>query len=249
MIDKYKKGELSEEQTEQLEADLMRQMFRKEKENTLRSDLKNLAANISDTENTDSSRSLGEGVATSGLTVAHRSNRSWTWLAAAASVAILVVAGWWLFLKPQAVEPFNNETLADTYVKKDAAPVWSATMGNETPEEKEAKAKEAYQKGDFTQAVSLFEAIPPTTKEHFFYLGVAALKQQKPDAQKTIDNLLKARTLANGWQEDATNWYLTLAYIRLGKITEAQTELNNIIKIGRDNVNSAKELLQKLPAS
>jgi tetratricopeptide (TPR) repeat protein len=241
MIDKYKKGELSEEQTEQLEADLMRQMFRKEKENALRSDLKKLAASISDTENT-------EGVATNGLTVSHRSNRSWTWLAAAASVAILVVAGWWLFLKPQTIEPFNNETLADTYLKKDASPVWSATMGNETPEEKEAKAKEAYQKNDFTQAISLFEAIPPTTKEHFFYLGVAALKQQKPDAQKTIDNLLKARTLANGWQEDATNWYLALAYIRLGKITEARTELNNIIKIGRDNVNSAKELLQKLPA-
>lgn len=242
MIDKYKKGELSDEQAEQLEADLMRQMFRKEKENALRSDLKKLAASISDTENT-------EGVAISGLTVAHRSNRSWTWLAAAASVAILVVAGWWLFLKPQTIEPFNNETLADTYLKKDAAPVWSATMGSETPEAQEAKAKEAYQKGDFTQAISLFEAIPPTTKEHFFYLGVAALKQQKPDAQKTIDNLLKARTLANGWQEDATNWYLALAYIRLGKITEARTELNNIIKIGRDNVNSAKELLQKLPAS
>jgi hypothetical protein len=247
MIDKYKKGELSDEQAEELEGNLMRQMFRKEKENALRTDLKSLATNI--TDDTDSSRLLGEEAAKGGLTVSHRSNRTWTWLAAAASVAFLAFAGWWLFLKPQVIEPFNNETLADTYLKRSAAPVWSATMGSETPEEKEVKAKDAYLRGDFTQAISLFEAIPPTTKEHYFYLGVAALKQQKPDANKTIKNLLKTRTLANSWQEDATNWYLALAYIRLRKIIEARAELNNIIKIGRDNVNSAKDLLQKLPAS
>jgi tetratricopeptide (TPR) repeat protein len=239
MIDKYKKGELSDEQSEQIEADLMRQMFRKEKENMLRNDLKKLAASLSESGHT-------EGGTTNRLTVSHRTNRSWTWLAAAASAAILVVAGWWLFLKPQTIEPFNNETLADTYLKKNAAPVWSVAMGNETPEAQEAKAKEAYQKGDFTQAISLFEGIPPTTKEHYFYLGIAALKQVNPNAQKAIDNLLKARTLANGWQEDAINWHLALAYIRLGKVAEARTELNNIITIGRDNVNSAKELLPQL---
>lgn len=238
MIDKYKKGELSDEQMEQLESELLRQMFRKEKENTLRSDLKKLALDINSSENT-------EGVETP-LQVVHRSNRSWTWLAAAASVALLVLAGWWLFIKPQAVTPLSAYALADNYLKKDATPVWSATMGNDTPAEKEAKAKDAYQKAEYEQAILLIESIPPTTKEQFFYLGISALKQRQPAAQKAIDNLLKARTIGNGWQEDAINWYIALAYLNLNKTTEAKAELNNIIKIGRDNVTRAKELLSQI---
>ena len=64
--------------------------------------------------------------------------------------------------------------------------------------------------------------------------------------KKAVDNLLKTRTLAAGWQEDATNWYLALAYLQLGKKVEAQTELQNIVKIGRDNVTRAEDILKKL---
>jgi predicted Zn-dependent protease len=140
--------------------------------------------------------------------------------------------------------PLNSATLADTHIKGDVAPVWSTTMDETKVEAQEAKAKDAYRNAAFDEAVVLFEAIPPTKKEHFFYLGIAALKQPKADAPKAVDNLLKARIVANGWQEDATNWYLALAYIKLKKTTEARTELNNIIKIGRDNVSRAEELLK-----
>ena len=50
MIEKYKKGELPEEQISQLEDDLMAQMFRREKNNAVRNDLKGLAAELNDAE-------------------------------------------------------------------------------------------------------------------------------------------------------------------------------------------------------
>jgi tetratricopeptide (TPR) repeat protein len=241
MLEKYKKGELAEEQMEQVEADLIHKMFRKQKEDALRNDLKKLAA-LADNEEI----AVAEPVQNTRMTVVHRSNNQRIWWAAAASVAVLAVASWWFFLKPKPTELFDNQTLADTYLKRDAAPVWSTMMDTTTVAERELKAKEAYQNADFEKAIPLFEAIPPSKKEHYFYLGVAALKQQKMDAQKAIDNLLKARALANGWQEDAINWYLALAYLQVGKTEEARKELNNIVKIGRDNVSRAEEILKKM---
>lgn len=241
MLEKYRKGELNDTQIEQVEGDLIRQMFRKQKEEALRNDLKKLAALAADEEIDEN-----EQFQNTRMTVVHRTNNQRIWWAAAASVTVLAVASWWLFLKPKTDTPLSISALADTYIKENAAPVWSTTMDNTTVEEREAKAKDAYQNDDFEKAISLFEAIPPTKKEHYFYLGIAALKQQKPDAQKAIDNLLKARTIGNGWQEDAINWYLALAYLRLGKTEEAQAELNNIVKIGRDNVSRAEEILKKM---
>lgn len=241
MLEKYKKGELNDAQIEQVEGDLINQMFRKQKEDALRNDLKKLAALAADEEIDENER-----VQNTRMTVVHRSNNQRIWWAAAASIAVLAVASWWFFMKPNSVESFDNQTLADTYIKSDAAPIWGRTMG-ETAEEREEKAKEAYLNADFGKAIPLFEAIPPSKKEHYLYLGIAALKQQKPDAQKAIDNLLKARTLGNGWQEDVINWYLALAYLQAGKTEEARTELNNIMKIGRDNVSRAEEILKKIP--
>ncbi|MBL7816514.1 MAG: hypothetical protein JNL70_15955 [Saprospiraceae bacterium] len=240
MLEKYKKGELSDAQIEQVEADLIHQMFRKQKEESLRNDLKKLAA-LAAAEDEDEK----ERIQNTRMTVVHRSNNQRIWWAAAASVAVLAVASWWFFLKPKTDTSLSISTLADTYIKENTAPVWSTTMDG-TTEEREAKAKEAYQNNDFEKAVPLFEAIPPTKKEHYFYLGVSALKQQKLDAQKAIENLLKARAVANGWQEDAINWYLALAYLQARKTEEARKELNNIVKIGRDNVSRAEEILKKL---
>ena len=240
MLKQYKQGELTDAQMGQVEDDLMAQMFRREEDNRVRENLKRLAVLTEQADSEEENR--GQNTR---MTVVHRSNRSWTWLAAAASVALLAVAGWWLFLKPNPTAPLSINAVADTYLKNDAAPVWRTTMGG-TTEEREAKAKEAYQSNDFTKAVALFEAIPPSKKEHFFYLGISALKQQTPDAPKAVDNLLKARSLANGWEEDTTNWYLALGYLKWGKTLEAQAELNNIVKIGRDNVEKAEALLKKM---
>jgi tetratricopeptide (TPR) repeat protein len=241
MIQKYKEGKLSDAEMAQVEADLMAQMFRRQEDNKVRDSLKKWAALAAQDDLTETAR-----VESTRMTVVHSKNRSWTWLAAAASVAVLVVASWWFFSKPNTSESNTVLALADTYLKSDAAPIWSTTMDNTTIVQREEKAKDAYRNGAYDDACSLFEALPPTKKEHYFYLGIAALKQQKPDAAKAVEHLLKARTLANGWQEDATNWYLALAYIRMGKTEAAQIELNNIVKIGRDNVRRAEALLKKM---
>jgi hypothetical protein len=245
MIDKYKKGELSENEMEQIEDDLLHQMLRKQQEGNLRSDLKKLAASLNEEESLQTNEIKKNNTSTEGLKVVHRANRSWTWLAAAASVVLLAVASWWIFIKPSS-NNLEDEALAMTYLKADKPPVWSTTMNNSILEERENKAKEAYQNADFTNVINLLASMPPSKKEHFFYIGVAYLKQPQMDAAKAIDNLSKARALADGWQEDNLNWYLALAYIHAKNTTEARKELNNIIRIGRDNVARSELLLSEL---
>ena len=125
MVQKYKNNELSDAEMAQIEEDLMAQMFRRQKEDSLRADLKKLATLASNEEKSEETT-----IQNTRMTVVHRSNSQRIWWAAAASVAVIAIAGWWLFLKPQPTENLSAVALADTYIKGDAAPKWLTTMDN-----------------------------------------------------------------------------------------------------------------------
>jgi hypothetical protein len=240
MIDKYKKGALSEAEMEQVEETLLKKLWDNAEDTKIRASLRQILANEALTEN-EAAPSIT--LHKPQLKVVHR----FRWIAGAAAATILFVVGaaWWFFAAPNTSR-LNATGLALHYLKTEAAPSLNNVMDDAEVAALEQAAREAYNKGDFALAAQSFAKIPPTTPAHFFYLGIALMKQSPANYPGAINSLLQARKLGKGWQEDALNWHLALAYLAQNDRTLAKEELNRIVQMGRDNVRKASELMNKL---
>ena len=246
MIDKYKKGILSEQEMDQTEEKLLKKMFDRKADEEVRQNLRfqlEVLNTSSETSEDTSTLTPDADAPGSALRVVHR-NKWMTW-AAAASVLLVLGAAWWFFGR-STVEDLAAEAFAANYLKTEVAPSLSNVMDDSQVTATEQAARDAYLQGDFVKAARGFAGIPPATAAQLFYLGIAYLKQAKPNYSSAVNGLLQARKLGNGWQEDAINWHLALAYLGQKRNTEAQQELENIISVGRDNVAKAQLLLEKM---
>ena len=240
MLDKYKKGELSESEMEQLEEALLQKLAEKQAEDKLRQNLLGIAESL----RTETNNAAGETTPSPHpLKVAHR--QLWVAWAAAAAVLLVLLAVWWL-MSPSNNASLNAPQMALQYLKQENAPILSNSMADDTLSTAEQAARSAYLEKNYAAAVLFFKKLPPTTASHHFYLGVAALKQENPDFALAETHLLQARSLGQGWQEDAINWHLALLYLGQKNTSKARQELETIIKVGRDNVAKADLLLKKL---
>ncbi len=243
MLDKYKKGELSESEMEQLEEALLQKLAEKQAEDKLRQNLLGIAESLR-TETNNAAEAAEKTTASPGpLKVAHR--QLWVAWAAAAAVLLVLLAVWWL-MSPSNNASLNAPQMALQYLKQENAPILSNSMADDTLSTAEQAARSAYLEKNYAAAVLFFKKLPPTTASHHFYLGVAALKQENPDFALAETHLLQARSLGQGWQEDAINWHLALLYLGQKDTSKARKELETILKVGRDNVAKADLLLKKL---
>lgn len=245
MIDKYKNGALSAAEMAKVEEELLKKMMERKEDEAVRQSLRQLAATLDDAKDTDASAPKMEhaSVEKPKMQVVHR-NR-WRIWAAAATVLLLLGTAWWFLWRSNTID-LNAEALAAQYVSTEKAPILSNVMADDTITATEQAARDAYIQGDYAAAVRNFEALPPSTAAQFFYLGIALLKQPEANYSGAIDNLLQARKLGNGWQEDAINWHLALLYLGQKNTSKARKELEHIISVGRDNVAKANLLLKKL---
>jgi hypothetical protein len=242
MIDKYKKGELSESEMEQIEEALLQKLAEKRAEDKLRQNLRGIAESLR-AETNKAEKDKEKPASPSPLKVAHR--QLWVVRATAAAVLLVLLALWWL-MSPVNNASLNAPQMALQHLEQENAPILSNSMADDTLSAVEQAARSAYLEKKYAVAVQLFEKLPPTTAAHHFYLGIAALKQEKPDFALAETHLLQARSLGQGWQEDAINWYLALLYLGQKNTSKARQELERIISVGRDNVAKADLLLQKL---
>jgi hypothetical protein len=242
MIDKYKKGELSESEMEQLEEALLQKLAEKQAEDKLRQNLRGIAESLR-TETNNTAEAEEATASPSPLKVAHR--QLWVAWAAAAAVFLVLLAVWWL-MNPANNASLNAPQMALQYLEQENAPTLSNSMADDTLSTAEQAARSAYLEKNYAAAVLFFKKLPPTTASHHFYLGVAALKQENPDFALAETHLLQARSLGQGWQEDAINWHLALLYLGQKNTSKARKELEHIIVVGRDNVTKADLLLKKL---
>jgi hypothetical protein len=242
MIDKYKKGELSESEMEQLEEALLQKLAEKQAEDNLRQNLRGIAESLR-TETNNAEEAKEKTASPSFLKVAHR--QLWVAWAAAAAVFLVLLAVWWL-MSPANNTNLNAPQMALQYLKQENAPILSNSMADDTLSTAEQAARSAYLEKNYAAAVLFFKKLPPTTAAHHFYLGVAALKQENPDFALAETQLLQARSLGQDWQEDAINWHLALLYLGQKNNSKARKELEHIIVVGRDNVTKAGLLLEKL---
>lgn len=160
------------------------------------------------------------------------------WLAAAASVALVLTAVWWWQqpAKPDAAQ------LAQTYLATPYPPP-VATMGEtDTLDAALQRAFLAYRTGDFTAAAEQLTALAAASgarDETIFYAGEALLQTGKPaDAVALFDRV------GPGYWRESADWRSALALIKSGQAGRAKPILENLRNTGRKE--QAENLLNAL---
>ena len=110
------------------------------------------------------------------------------------------------------------------------------------------QANLAYMNKEYAKSIQLWEAMVTTNQAtglDFFYLALCQLQKSPPAPQRTIQALLKAKTL-NGPEEEI-NWILALAYVKAEEIDQAKILLARIVKDQAYQAPAAKKILDLLP--
>lgn len=144
-------------------------------------------------------------------------------LAVAAMIALLIWQPW-------------QGSLVDRYYTPIALDITQMSDG----EQELQQAQEAYNSGDYTEALPIFEKYPNNTKVQLAK-GNAEYNLKKIDAA-----VATFQKIASGNSEDkyAANWYLALTYLKQGQPEKAKIALGEI-KSGK-YYDDAQKLLKKV---
>jgi len=140
-------------------------------------------------------------------------------LAVAASIAILIGIGGFLFLN----KPTNNEKVFATYFKPD--PGLATTMGTTTQFEF-LDAMVDYKQGNYAKAIKKWEPIlkyNPTNDSLNYFIGVAYLADE--NEKSAIKHLIPVTKNSNSVFVKDAYFYLGLAYLKSGNLELAKKNL------------------------
>jgi len=175
-------------------------------------------------------------------------------LAIAASFALLLVAGWWLFLKA----PTNEALYADFYnpyqddlsekIQLDLSETGFADV-EKTLLESMLSGLDLYEKENYHEAIDVFARIENDnpgnryTLETRMYHAMSLLALGETDS--CIEKLQQLVPLLDGKMNSQASYYLALAYLKQNETDKAKKILNSLIS---DEVlgESAKKLISKI---
>ena len=168
------------------------------------------------------------------------------WLAAAAAVLILLVAGIW-FSKNGRSDAAHEKLFADHF-ETYRNPIL-IRGGEKNSDEYWPSAVNAYAKGDFQTAAELFrQSLNDTLTIGYlahFYRGVSLLSQPQPDAELAVSALDSVIVLDNDYRLQAM-WYKGLSLLYLNKKEEAKHIFSILEKEGGYKEKELDDILQKL---
>lgn len=161
-------------------------------------------------------------------------------LAIAASVALLILAGWWVF-SWQSSQP---EALYATYFSPDEG--LPTTLGY-AENAQFAEGMISYKLGEYAEALDYWQPLltaDPANDTLNYYSGLAFLANDQPEqAVSYLGRVVENETSA--FTSDA-NWYLALSYLKQGKETEAQPLLQELAAGDSPYQQQSREILDKL---
>lgn len=161
-------------------------------------------------------------------------------LGAAAIAAVAVLCTWWIVQDSNA----GNERLFAAYYKP-YANIEQATRSvpPAAPTER-IEAFQAYDRGDYAGSIGLFKKVLEKEADEavLFYLGNAYLSSNKaPEAEAAFkDYLSKYREFV-----PEASWYLSMSYIKQGKLKKARPLLEELVKRKGSFSKEAAEILLK----
>jgi hypothetical protein len=105
----------------------------------------------------------------------------------------------------------------------------------------------AYQKGDYIEAARQFGSLAasdPRDCQAAFYQGVAQLLAERP--AEAVASLERAKSLGDAVERIEAQWYLGLALVRTGQITEGRAQLEPLCSGGAGHAQDACLVLRRL---
>ncbi len=174
-------------------------------------------------------------------------------LAFAASLALLLMAAWWLFLSPISPERVfaNNFTTPQDVLSIEVASRLEETgFGtNEAALKQLQTAMQMYQDGNFEQTreqLSAFQAQYPNSEfadKTAYYKALSAMQTQ--DYEIAQAELVELANNSNFSLQMDARWYLALNSLKLGNIEAARTLLESFQSDSK-HATAAQKLLKRL---
>lgn len=161
-------------------------------------------------------------------------------LAIAASVALLILAGWWVF-NWRSSQP---EALYAAYFSPDEG--LPTTLGY-ADNAQFAEGMVSYKLGEYTEALEYWQPLlsaDPDNDTLSYYSGLAFLANDQPEQAMQYLNLI-VENEASAYQMDA-RWYLALAYLKNEQPAKAQALLQTLAAKDSPYREESQEILEKL---
>ena len=160
-------------------------------------------------------------------------------LAVAASIALLVVAGYWAINRA----PSNEQLFAQHF---ESYPNIVAPLDKGIPDEDPvAAAYQTYELGNYADASKLLSALPEQNQTSIFYRGLCELSLNNTAAALQLLDQVNDRTSTVYYP---ALWYKALTYIKQGNIEKSKPLLQSIQS--ESNIprlkNKAEKLLEEL---
>lgn len=174
--------------------------------------------------------------------------RSISWIRSIAAVFVLGLGlslAWMLFASPDMGE-LADDQLVNIY----NSPTVTMAEGKENFDTNWNNAINAFQDGNFSIAVAAIEKSieknPEKLGEKNFYLGLSYLYEDVPNFEKAIINLEKSKSISTVRYGSQASWFMSLAYLKLGKKEDAKVLLQEVVKADNWKKAEATALLNQL---
>ena len=160
------------------------------------------------------------------------------WRVAAMLVLVSGIALSYYFLSQP---PLEEQLYSEYYV---TYPVEGAWRG-ESPDERQKQVLADYVSGAYASAIPGLQALVtqfPQKEVYQLYLTSAYLNTDNPTAAIMQLSGISAQSKLI----EEVDWYLSLSYLKMGKLEEAQVQLEKVVAFRGALADRAKELLQKI---
>lgn len=164
------------------------------------------------------------------------------WLAVAASLALLLLAGWWILA--ESAGPADTETLLAQYLEPYPNRAFNLTKG-EAPITTRSRAYAAYEAGDYPGAVAAFaELTEPDLADRFYRANALLLLERPAEALPFFRALAGTADFALA---PHSQWYQALSWLALDRRAAALPILERIATDANHPFQDrAASLLQRL---
>lgn len=162
------------------------------------------------------------------------------WLAAA-SIALVLGLGSWLFFNTGAMDP--NQLYEANFEPYDNV-VHPIERGNQIDDLKD-RAFIAYENDEYALALELFSELNQEQNDPYIEFYSAIVHMQLGNHNKAVV-ALQSYMAQDGALGDRANWYLALSYLKLGELEKSKEQLRKVIANKTFKADAATNILDAL---